>query len=170
MGAKYIHDVLLVPQSSRQLGSDWEFLMSASVRSDANDKQNRIGDLMAKLIGQIVIAECIYVFARDMGDPRKNKALTKAYGLLRQVLEVKSQTVREIIDSQSLNVIAIAERADQGLNYVLNSQDRDVILYDETGLSTEYRHFRYQVMQEVPPSYLSKMFRSEINRYLGVDL
>lgn len=170
IGARYIQDVLLRPLSAQRFGTDWEYLMNASTGQDKEDMQERIGDLLGSLISKIVLASCIYTYARDKAKPKKNKELDKAYRLLRQNLELSSQSILEICVAKKLQLESIASRADLALSYVLNSRDSDVILYDESNLSSEYRSFRYKVMEEVPPSYLSKMFSAEIARYLGVHL
>jgi len=170
MGARYIQDVLLHPTLAEQFGGDWEFLMGASSGRTASERQDVIGDFMATLIGKKVIASCIYTFAKDKAQPKKNKQLDKVFLQLQQNIEVKSLSALKAISSLNLSVTAVANRADLGLKYVLNTRDADVILYDESRLSTEYCLFRFKVMEEVPPSYLSTMFRAEISRYLGVEL
>jgi hypothetical protein len=170
IGARYIQDVLLRPLSNQRFGTDWEYLMNASLGQDRADMQERIGDLLGSLISKVVLASWIHTYARDKARPKKNKELDKALLLLRQNLELASQSILEICVARKLQLESIASRADLALSYVLNSRDSDVILYDESNLSREYSLFRYKVMEEVPPSYLSIMFREEISRYLGVHL
>jgi hypothetical protein len=170
IGARYIQDVLLNSASSQQFGGDWEFLMGATSGKSSSESQDIIGDFIATLIGKKVIASCIYTFSKDKAKPKKNKELDKTFLQLQQLIEVKSLSALKAISSLNLSVTAVANRADLGLKYVLNTRDADVILYDESRLSTEYCLFRFKVMEEVPPSYLSKMFRAEISRYLGVEL
>ncbi len=163
----YVNECIKRPARFLGINAESDTETFLKVLGEANEEAiNVAGSWLGTEIGRKVLTDCIRIYEKNMKDRHLDKALDATY----KDIGAKLAPLLRVIDSRGLDKIRIGNESLKSFEYLASGRESNVILESELNVGIPIRNYRFEVLSDVPASYLWKMFLSDIETILGVTL
>ncbi len=147
-----------------QANSELELQMQAKIEPTLSAIKT-LGALAGSAVSQKVLGDCIWTYEKKSSD----KYLLQNLQTLQAKLDSLFVDIVETASRRNIQSDTIQKEALRSFEYLASGRDPKVILESEMNLHQDYRDYREKVLNDVPISYLSKMFTSVLKKHLGIS-